>query len=78
MRPAIALVLCLLSGVTAVAGCGPAIPPEELGTVLEEVPEGPRPEEPQATPEPATAGKADSQAGGADAPSRPGPGDAGP
>ena len=41
MRLPVGLMLGLLLGVLPVAGCGPAIPPEELGTVLEEVPEIP-------------------------------------
>jgi len=41
MRLPVGLMLGLLLGVLSAAGCGPAIPPEELGTVLEEVPEIP-------------------------------------
>lgn len=46
MRYPLGLVLGLVLGLTPVAGCGPEIPPEELGIVLEEVPEIPGPEEP--------------------------------
>jgi hypothetical protein len=48
MRLPAGLMLGLLVGVLAVGGCGPAIPPEELGTVLEEVPEIPGADDGQA------------------------------
>jgi hypothetical protein len=41
MRLSTSLVLALLLVMPPVAGCGPAVPPEDLGTVLEEVPEFP-------------------------------------
>ena len=41
------LLLCL----PAMAGCRPAIPPEDLGTVLEEVPEIPGADDPFEFPE---------------------------
>ena len=45
MRLSVGLMLGLLLGVLPAAGCGPAIPPEDLGTVLDEVPEIPGAEE---------------------------------
>ena len=51
MRLSVGLMLGLLLGVPPLAGCGPAIPPEELGTVLEEVPEIPGSEKPFEFPE---------------------------
>jgi hypothetical protein len=51
MRLSASLMLALLLGVPPVAGCGPAIPPEDLGTVLEEVPKIPDADEPAGAPE---------------------------
>ena len=52
MRLPLGLMLGLLLGVPPMAGCGPAIPPEDLGTVLEEVPEIAGAEEPHGIPQP--------------------------
>lgn len=45
MRTPVGLTLCLLLGMTGATGCGPAVPPEDLGTVLSELPEIPGAEE---------------------------------
>lgn len=45
MRLSLGLILGLLLGLPPMVGCGPAIPPEDLGVVLEEVPEIPGAEE---------------------------------
>ena len=65
MRLPVGLMLGLLVGVLAVGGCGPAIPPEELGTVLEEVPEIPGADEPYEIPDfgPAPTGRAQNRRG---------------
>jgi len=57
MRPSLSLMLALLLGVPPVTGCGPAIPPEDLGTVLEDVPEIPAADEPAGAPEAPPAAK---------------------
>jgi hypothetical protein len=57
MRLSAGLMLALLLGVPLVAGCGPAVPPDDLGTVLDEVPEIPGAEDQAKTPEPAPAAK---------------------
>ena len=41
MRYLVGSMLCLLVVMPLAAGCSPAVPPEELGTVLEELPEIP-------------------------------------
>ena len=46
VRSLVSLTFCLL----LVAGCGPAIPREDLGTVVDEVPEVPGTEEPYEMP----------------------------
>ncbi len=50
MRPSVGLMLGLLLGVPGLTGCGPAVPREDLGTVLEEAPEIPSDEEPAEGP----------------------------
>jgi hypothetical protein len=45
MRPSVGLMLGLLVGAPGLTGCGPAVPREDLGTVLEEAPEIPSNEE---------------------------------
>jgi hypothetical protein len=57
MRLSASLVLVLLLAMPPVAGCGPAVPPEDLGTVLEEVPEIPDSNEPAASPKSPPAAK---------------------
>ena len=52
MRLSPGLMLGLLLIVSPMTGCGPAIPPEDLGVVLEVVPEIPGAEEPFEFPEP--------------------------
>jgi len=51
VRPFLGLTLCLLLGPVLLIGCGPAVPPEELGTVLEGLPDVPGAEEPYQMPE---------------------------
>jgi hypothetical protein len=49
--PTALLVGLLLGGMLSLGGCGPPIPPEELGTVLDDVPEFPEETEVARPPE---------------------------
>lgn len=65
MARLLGLLLCML---ILSAGCGPAVPEEELGTVLEEAPEVPGSQKPYELPE---VDLPDPEAGGLDAPQQP-------
>jgi hypothetical protein len=53
--------LALLLSFSPVAGCGPAIAPEDLGTVLEEVPEVPGTQQPYELPKSGSVATADEE-----------------
>ena len=62
MRLSAGLLLGLLLSFSPVAGCGPAIAPEDLGTVVEEAPEVPGAEEPYELPKSTSTATPDEEA----------------